>query len=262
MTSNDTIIHIDNSSFGIYPLPAYFVEVSESKYKTQGTARIGLLSEDTFTVREKFDIKENVRTNPSLGESQIHCWYRVSASAAPVVLINAIPGFWLNRFRFHNKLAFLLEDGQQTLQVKKMYEYRKPLRQALVQHAASLQARLWSLSYHKHNFENILGDTERTGFIKALQATAEFSAYDASLYGVLEEFSAITRLMYKIISGVDLPQSFHSLVCSENLPEDLSKVLNKLSWYEPFRIRRANTAHAFSSTIHLDTAFFSLKCYT
>ncbi|MFI5396043.1 MAG: hypothetical protein ACHQ9S_10960 [Candidatus Binatia bacterium] len=254
----DGFVHIDRISFGIYEFPLDMVEVDESaiseieigEHVFRACKLAGLRCQLRGTAQS---FCRNVRTNPNL-HNVVFPWIHLAPSTAPIVLLSAIPGFWLGRFRLARQWNNVKAPGDQCLDLAQLMAPRRKLRERLVQHAASLQSKLCSLRYHRSNFHQAVEDAARESYKKhpLIRATAEFAAHESCAYSFLEELTRVLSCFEKIRNGTDVPTSFHGLYEKrDKLAPDLSRVLTDVSWYESFRLRRANATHAFGAVVSL-----------
>jgi len=176
-------------------------------------------------------------------------------SAAPVVLLRALSTFWLNRFRLSHYWQGLAEPGPRSVDLGGLLAKRRTIREKLIRHAESLASKFLSLRYHRSNFNQAVAAAKTAGTNRkyaTIRATAEFSAHDDRMYAILDELAAAHALMERMRTGKDVIRNFHALCQKQaDLPQPLSEVLEKANWYEPFRLRRANTTHTFGSLVQL-----------
>jgi hypothetical protein len=125
------------------------------------------------------------------------------------------------------------------------------LREHLSQHAESLKSKLWALEYHQGNFRKLLADATlnpKDALYERTAATAEFAAYLAAAYSLLDEVARAASVMKKIATGQKGPDSFHDLYDKRaQTSAGLQSVLDSATWYEKFRLRRSNAAHSFGA---------------
>jgi hypothetical protein len=248
------ILSFDQDSFGIYPFPFHAVEVTNSNVSAPQTWRAGDLLGTVCKVADPpFPIRPGTRANPSLPKPVLS-WMRMAPDAAPLALIHAAPGFWLNRYRRSSKYETLCTGSVAEVDLKGILDQRAEQRRRLREHSQSLTAKFWSMRYHRENLMSAIKEAEASKGGRRLdyltRATAEFSAHDGVMYSLLEELAVLHSIFEKIRTGKDVTTSFHTLYNSRSkLAPPLGQFLQELEWYEPFRVRRANATHAFGTMI-------------
>jgi hypothetical protein len=254
------VLHIDRSSLGIYRLPFSHTEVANlpgvSAADYRGIVRSITLEDGELVTAESLT-PGNRRlhvTLPSIG-NKVHEWLNLSPLMAPLVLVSALPGYWLNRFRLSRDLKVLLQNGVQRISIGDLYRIRMKQRQVLVEHAHSLYVKLWMLRHHRQIFRDSFdsassspNDAQR----HHVAINAEFMAHDNCMYAILDEYASCLSTMLEISTGNPTVSSFHKLVKKpQQLPGPIAAVLQEMDWYEPFRLRRANATHAFCTRVVL-----------
>jgi hypothetical protein len=256
---SEVMLHVDGESFGIYPFPLNIVEVDAENLTQLEAARQSWRGGTLTGVRCELEehvrfFRTPIRTNPQVSEPVLS-WGELPPSGAPIVLLRALPGFWLNRFRLSHSWQDLTQPGRRSVDLADLLAQRRMMREKLVWHAESLGTKFLSLRYHRSNFNEVLeaakaADPNRK--YANIRATAEFSAHDDRMYSILDELAAVHAVMEKIRTGKDVARKFHDLHQNRvRLPQPLSEILAKADWYEPFRLRRANATHAFGSLVNL-----------
>lgn len=250
----EALFHMDDTSFGVYPFPLHATTVEnlptdwQTPETTAGSYGFGSLQGSTFEPKRDFVPKQHLRSNPWLA-SDVLAWLRLAPSAAPLVFVQALPGFWLGRYRLTTAhRSALLEkksfDLSQTLKI------RAPLRALLAAHSSSIANKLWALEYHQGRFNEHIGVAREAGgdaLFELVAAGAEFRAYAETVYSLLEETTRAAAILQRIARGQSGQQSFHKLHSdAENAPPMLRTILEGATWHEKFRLRRANAAHAFA----------------
>lgn len=256
MAKQEVFIHVDDISVGIYefpPMPALVNVVDAPAVKSW--VRTGWLEGDQLECEDR--VVESDRpirpVVPAQDFGSIHSWLKVSPGTAWFWFWSAMPNYWLNRFRLTTELRALQRPGRGFVDVSRILRTRAMNRESFGHHADSLAAKTWALRYHRTNFRDAIDksivEPERRQ-LHAIRANAEFCAHDAACYSVLEEVARLLSLMIRIKSGNATPESFHTLHDERaSQPQGLRDALDEMGWFEAFRQRRANTAHAFASLV-------------
>ncbi len=184
----------------------------------------------------------------------VQSWFRCGEAAAPVMLFEALPSYWLNRFRYVGTAHDIRTDVTSTIDMASFHERRLPHRERLVNHSTSLKQKSWSLKYHRGNLLSAIERaTSSPNDLHALTiAGAEYGAISHCLYSVLEELAAVLSLL-RVMQGLpETPNSFHRLhLKAAEQTEELRKLLVDAAWYESFHVERANSAHSFGTILGL-----------
>lgn len=256
MNEKRFLLHCDEISWGLYEFPLHMSDVSPNPHRAKPAS-------EWREMRSAREAKGGVRVYGPLvplrpdkdgraapAAVPVHSWFRTGEAAAPIVLFEALPGYWLNRFRYVGPARNIRTDVTPTLDMASFHDRRMPHRERLVNHSTSLKQKAWSLKYHRGN---LLSAIERANSsphdLHAFTvAGAEYGALSHCLYSVLEELAAVLGLL-RVMQGLPAtPNSFHGLhQKAAEQPEELRKLLADATWYEPFRVERANSAHSFGT---------------
>lgn len=262
MTTDETdkdkaFLHFDSVSFGIYPFPVQLVEVGAlppdwpQLVEERGSYGFAVVDDTRFKQCEAFTPRGILRSNPAL-KDPVLSWLRMAPSAAPMVLVQALPAFWLGRYRPKREVREALGKGQ-SVDVAPNLKERKPLRTRLREHAQSLSSKLWALQYHEGQFRQHT-DAARGAqepWFELTAASADFRAYAETVYSLLDETARALSIMHSISSGSHTAHSFHELHKRPTaLAPQLRDLLKAAAWYEGFRLLRANSAHSFAAFVH------------
>ena len=255
------IVHFDDDSFGVYDLKSNVKDVNLGenapsnlpKFKL-GSFRYARVAEEQLEVfGQVTPMKQDARMNVNFNKP-ITDWLVTSPFTAPVVLIQSLPSFWLNRFRFSSKHRNLQNENTK-FNLTPLLEERKHLREDLIQHNQSLEQKLWTIRYHRENLMNALKklDTQSTSsYYLLVCASAEYNALLACMYATLEELTHVFYIFEKIRTRKDRSDNFHDLHKNRDKEtDDLRLILEEAKWYEQFRLRRANSSHAFGAIVAL-----------
>src|SRR5689334_1383831 len=98
----DAFLHMDSTSFGAYPFPLGLTEIAPlpaglSEQPNKGSYGFGHVDGHVVTPREAFHPRSELRTSPA--NRPVASWLRLAPSAAPLVFVQALPAFWLGRYR-------------------------------------------------------------------------------------------------------------------------------------------------------------------
>jgi hypothetical protein len=256
------LLHCDDVSWGLYEFPIHVVDVSPNPYggdspPSLGTYRSAREAEGGIRVYGRVHAlaKDGRVANP---KAEVSSWFRVGRTAAPSILFEALPGFWLNRFRFVGPAHAIGTAVTPTFDPTTFHQRRLPQRERLIHHAVSLKQKAWGLRYHRGNLLAALEEAVRgSATLHTLTvASAEYSAVADGLYAMLEELAAVLCLLNTIRGAQQTPMSFHKLYkAADDQDVELRTALNAAStWYEQFRVERANSAHAFGTVVGLSDA--------
>jgi len=262
MTIERYLLHCDDISFGVYQIPftAARGDDPDTGPKDLPRSNLGFIRSartDGNAVRvygPATRVLADIRV-PSIAKQSVHSWVRFPATAALVVLIEAMHNFWTNRFRLTNDTRRLEVDVVKRLELEQLNAKRRTQREKLYQHQLSLRQKLWALRYHRSGFYDALDQlsADRPSHLFQLtRATAEYNALTACMYAFLEELTSVLSIFEGISRGKNRKPSFHQLHKNRAAEEGaLRDLLDTAEWYEGFRLRRANTAHAFGNIIAL-----------
>jgi hypothetical protein len=256
------MVHFDNDSFGVYEFPFNTIDVNSGENAPPNLPKFNLGSlrsarvagEQVEFFGQVTPLRKDGRILVALNRP-ISSWLILPPSAAPAVLIQSLPSFWLNRFRFTSKSRGLQSENCK-LDLAPLLEERQRLREELIQHSQSLMQKAWALRYHRGNLIDALGklDIQSTSsYYPLICASAEYNALAACIYATLEELTRVFSIFEKIRTGKERSRSFHQLHKNRDAEtEQLSLILEGATWYERFRLRRANSTHAFGALVTLD----------
>ena len=270
MNEKQYVLHCDEISWGMYEFPLHMCDVSPNPHrprKPSDWCGIRFAREENDSLRIDGSI---VRLHPdkdgraSPAGIPVHSWCRISETAAPVVLFDALPGYWLNRFRYVGPASGFRTDPPSLFEMASFHDRRMPHRERLVNHSASLKQKTWALRYHRGNLLSIIESIKRSPIDHhaIIVGGAEYAALSHCLYSVLEELAAVLSLL-RVIQGLpETPYSFHRLY---QKPPENTEYLRTLSaeatWYESFRVERANSAHAFGTLFGLASGTTDLNLF-
>lgn len=245
----------DAVSYGVYPIPGCALVVVDSPPEEAGVVPVGMaylarLTAESCQVQLPPTIAtRDVRVFSGQASGGVLSWIRVPTASASSWLVEALPGFWLNRHRLPRELAEAIERGA-AIPINNSTKLGEQ-RERLYHHANSLKCKLWTLQYHRGNLRSALRDCAEKPHEKNLhlvKANAELTAHDNECYALLDELAALLSILSSISRGVETPTSFHDLhKARAKQHEPLKAALQDTAWYESFRMRRANSTHAFKA---------------
>jgi hypothetical protein len=259
----DVFVHIDDTSFGIYPIPGNVVVMDPGPTVPTGFPVLPL---GNFCIANQLDdelritgpvdpVRRDTRINAHI-KDPVCSWLKISPTGAPPALFRAMSGFWLNRYRLTRDLRSLFDGPRSVqLQLSSLTEPRKPLREALLHHGRSLEQKTWALFHHRGALNGAFDALQQSpqNAYHLMCATAEYNAMTACMYSILEEITHAFSIFDRIRFGTSRPGSFHQLHSKRDKQEaPLKSILDEATWYEGFRLRRANAAHAFGTVVALD----------
>jgi hypothetical protein len=257
--AQEAVLLRDNESYGIYPFPVAAVipeaPPGETAWHQTWLHTVELVG-DKARVTTPGQGLPNARDFRPLRfpKGAVAGWTVTSANAAFAFLLEALPNFWLNRYRLKTGILAAIHNG--TPMNIDGDEKRTRQRELLAQHANSLKMKMWALQYHRGNFLAAIADCKARpteSLYHLTKASAEFTAHDNESYAMLDEFARVRSILSAIRTGVDGPSSFHDLhKAAHKQPKELADILKEMDWYEAFRMRRANSTHAFKAYSTVD----------
>lgn len=253
------MVHFDAKSVGVYDFPMGVVKVAPPPDEVRdpivtGSIRDAEYQDGLLVCHGDLTTGDSLKrptTEETTGE--VLSWLRVSPRLAWSCLYNAIPDFWLNRFRRTTEWS-QLADTDHALNLEPLTKKRRLQRSDLGHHALSLRSKIWALKHHRNGFRSAMTEykEDRNRELALVMLTAEFCAHDAATYSLLEELARLLSLVTLISEGNATPTSFHDLHKGrdECADPELKALLDSLTWFEPFRLRRANSSHSFTAMLH------------
>lgn len=244
------LIDIDDVSVGFYGFPVATIEGVAAARRTT------IVADNTGGAYNLpglvCPVPADLRFRPP-GEPPMRSYKKAPRNLAWAFFLNALPSFWLSRFRIRDDLKQILDANSGTIDLLPLLNGRKKQRQNLSLHADSLKQRTWALRYHRARFlEHI--DKAGEGLAASLfVTTCELNAIESTLYGLLDEVALTMNRMAGISSGEMPPQNFSSLRCWSRLRPEFKRLFDNMSWYEAFHLRRTGAAHAFTPRVVAET---------
>jgi hypothetical protein len=182
----------------------------------------------------------------------VAAYFRIGQGAVPMLLFEALPNYWVGRFRYVGPAKELGRSPGMVFDPGSFLLKRQPQRNRLVQHSASLKQKAWAIKYHRGNLLSALEDAKKdpTNLYSLTVAGAEYAAWGDCLYSLLEELASVLGLLRSIAGESPTPSSFHDLhKTAGEFDAELGNLLSAADWYESFRLGRANSAHAFGAVV-------------
>jgi hypothetical protein len=258
---DDYLLHLDQNSWGIYKFPLMVGDASPNPHRRQAQSDLGAFRFAREASGGGIQVHGGVTQLTKDGRAMLDklpvvSWFRIGRAAAPMLLLEALPGYWVSRFRYVGPAKELRTDVDPAFDPSSFLLKRQPQRNRLVQHAISLRQKTWAIKYHRGNLLSALEQAKgnSSSLYGLTVAGAEYAALGHCLYSLLEELADALALL-RIIQGLSAtPSSFHDLHGkASDLDCDLGEILNKADWYESFRLERANAAHSFGAVVGMNS---------
>ena len=253
---DEYLLHLDKSSWGLHKFPLIVNDVAPNPYRRQAQRELGTFRfarETSGGIQVYGDAVQLVKDGRASPEKMpVAAYFRIGRAAVPMLLFEALPGYWVGRFRYVGPARDLRSDVVPAFDPSTFLLKRQPQRNRLIQHAASLKQKTWAIKYHRGNLLLALEHAKEdpSNPYSLTVAGSEYAAFGHCLYSVLEELAAVLALLHTIQGLNSTPSSFHDLHGkAKELDVELGDILSKADWYESFRLEERQGIHgSFTAT--------------